>query len=855
MPPVNVPALRTLLEELLDATPVVRAGMLNSLREVDSELVRQAEQCLAAETRIGGFLDPPCDPTAAMILAHLAMTNHVGERVGPYRLERPLGQGGMGSVYLAVRDDGMLTQRVAVKLIKHDLQSAAAAERFTRERTLLARLEHANIARVLDAGITGTGAPYIVMEFVEGQPIDGYCRSHDLDVRARLRLIESLCDAVQHAHRRLVVHGDIKPQNVLVTVDGDVKLVDFGVSQPLDVVGAVDDASSPRYASPERGPGADLTTSADVYSLGVLLHDLVLQGGDIGMGEDVSVPRPLRDLAYIITRCTEPGPDDRYSSVEQLADDLRRFMRQEPVLARRQSTLYRSSCFIRRNRSLSLVTAVAATGLATAAVLSGLSMLQAQSSARQAMADRESALLATERASEVSTFLRGALASANPYVSGGGLDVREMLARAEQRIVDEPFRDPMVEAEIRMALAEANIVLWQWQDVERLTRPAVALLDRLDSTDRDVLIQRAELRRLFARALTHMENPAGSAVAARALEEVRALYGDESPDTATTTAELAFSSWNIPATRDIDRAESLYVESEAMLDALGGKPSQDSARIAFSFAAFLQSIDRDADAAVQFERALRDFHSIDAPPDRYLIECLRRYSRTLMLLGRPEESLAAVDEALSIVPREIIDWSTIALLQRRARLLLTLDDLPRAGRAVAVALDYLLMQTKSLRPGYAPEIDIILGQFRAEGRGIPPSAPVAHRAYLCLQQIYDGAATDSAFASIAEFLVKSGHLEGTDALLEDIIASSISHGEGQALQAAIGQMWLAECRRQQRRFAEAQSLLEASGLVLLAELPDEQYFVIQHKSITERLRNDPESTSSTAREATPTAIP
>jgi tetratricopeptide (TPR) repeat protein len=321
----------------------------------------------------------------------------IGPMLGPYRIEREIGRGGMAVVYLAARADGEFQKHVAVKLIKRGMDTASVIERLRRERRILAALEHPSIARLLDGGTTSDGRPWIAMEYIDGLPIDRFCNENNLTIEERCLLICQVCDAVAYAHRHLVVHRDLKPTNILVTSDGNPKLLDFGIAKLLgeSESGGKEPLTrgsmmplTPEYASPEQIQGAPVTTASDVYSLGVVLYE-VLTGER--PGRDSKKPSTLEalpartrrrlsgDLDNIVLMALRPDVARRYSSAEQLALDLRRHLQGMPVEARRDTVLYRAGKFLGRNR-----TAATAGILLTASVITAAAI-----DIRQAHAARE----------------------------------------------------------------------------------------------------------------------------------------------------------------------------------------------------------------------------------------------------------------------------------------------------------------------------------------------------------------------------------------------------------------------------------------------------------------------------------
>src|SRR6266851_5111571 len=339
----------------------------------------------------------PCDPDEASL---------VGMRIGPYLLVEVMGQGGMGTVYRAIRDDDQFHQEVAIKLIRPGIASGGLLRRFRDERQILATLEHSNIARLLDGGVSADGLSYLVMEFVDGEPISRYCRRKKLTIRKRLELFQTVCSAVHFAHQHLVVHRDIKPANILVTTDGVAKLLDFGIAKILDPSsGSLHSRTTfanpmtPDYASPEQVRGKNVTTTSDVYSLGALLYELLTdqrahQAGSLAEmiravceqepvkpsarvsraqidGDGRSFSSLRRDLAgdldAITLKAMRKEPRERYGSAEELSADIARYLDGLPVAAHRGSFRYVARKFVARHR-VGVVTAVVAAVLAVAGV-------------------------------------------------------------------------------------------------------------------------------------------------------------------------------------------------------------------------------------------------------------------------------------------------------------------------------------------------------------------------------------------------------------------------------------------------------------------------------------------------------
>jgi tetratricopeptide (TPR) repeat protein/tRNA A-37 threonylcarbamoyl transferase component Bud32 len=386
--------IETLFEAGIDLSPAGRESLLEERCQGDPQLREEVLSLWRHDT----VDEPPLlDAIRASAASVLRDDPPVRLELGPYRIEREIGRGGMAVVYLAVRVDGEFQKRVAVKLIKRGMDSASVIERLKRERRILAALEHPSIARLLDGGTTADGRPWIAMEFIEGLPINRFCDEQHLSIEQRCLLIAQVGDAVSYAHRHLVVHRDLKPSNILVLPDGTPKLLDFGIAKVLGEEEADGKEPltrgslaplTPEYASPEQMQGAPVTTASDVYSLGVLLYE-VLTGTRPGRNPRKpstleTLPARTRrrlagDLDNIVLMAMREDISRRYSSAEQMAEDIRRHLQGLPVQARRDTLLYRGGKFLRRNR-----VAAAAGFLLAASVITGTII-----DIRQANATRE----------------------------------------------------------------------------------------------------------------------------------------------------------------------------------------------------------------------------------------------------------------------------------------------------------------------------------------------------------------------------------------------------------------------------------------------------------------------------------
>ena len=430
--------LQPLLDRALELSGEQRASWLDSLRSTDPGVADELDSLLSEESAADGrgFLSDPLEQVDASL---------VGREVGAYTIERPLGQGGMGTVWLARRTDGRFEGRAAVKLLNLALLTPPGQERFRREGSMLARLTHPGIARLLDAGVSGGGQPYLVLEYVEGERLDRYVAARQLSRDERIGLVLQVLAAVGHAHANLIVHRDIKPSNILVTADGTVKLLDFGIAKLVSTEESGDAtltaegsrALTPEFAAPEQVLGEPVTTATDVYAVGVLLY-LLLSGrhptsGGRSATEAVAAllrvePAGLgmRDLDIVLSKALRKTPAERYQTVAAFADDLRRFVRNEPVSARGDSLGYRARKFVQRNRA-----PVAAAGVSALALVGATLFSIAQ--AREAETQRDAAVRAAMHAQAMSQ-IQGVLANDVRHPDGRPLTAVERIDVAERML-------------------------------------------------------------------------------------------------------------------------------------------------------------------------------------------------------------------------------------------------------------------------------------------------------------------------------------------------------------------------------------------------------------------------------------
>lgn len=514
-----------------------------------------------------------------------------GEHFGPYQVVRMIGQGGMGVIYQAERSGGQFEQTVAIKLLRPAGAGAQVLVDAMREQRLLARLDHPNIARIIDAGIADNGQSFIVMEYVNGRDLVAYCRELNLDLESRLALFLKICKAVSHAHRNLVLHRDLKPQNILVTEDGEPRLVDFGVARLLEQTGGTTEPSTatiagftaltPEYASPEQIRGEPLTTATDVYALGVNLYelltgerpyrfesrspeeivrrvteaplDLASKRASSSQAPPVSARLLRGDLDVIISQAMHRDPERRYPSAQALADDVELFMRGLPISARADSVGYRLRKFVRRQR---LPVSIAA--LALLLVIGGLSVAWVNSQAR---------LQEAERAESLNRFMLRLFDSVTPTErQGEAFSVSQLLENGTQRAQVELANEPEVMQQVLLKIVDTQIALGDLNAAQEtldllLAEPGLHLENSVNGVD--AMHRMAWLQFLRGEAKEAIQG----------LERAATLLAQLSPSDSARLASLKTRQAQAQrAMVQLPQAESLLLEA---LDLLAGPPALD----------------------------------------------------------------------------------------------------------------------------------------------------------------------------------------------------------------------------------------------------------------------------------------
>lgn len=550
-----------------------RDEFLSRVSGGDAELREEVESLLAAAGDTGEV-----QRAIQAAAVEFAAGQMAGRRAGPYQLLRPLGQGGMGVVWLGERDDDTYRKQVAIKFAHGQVDSETFADRLRAERRILASLDHPNIARLLDGGSTGDGTPYVVMEFVEGQPLLEYCSERGLGLRERLELFIRLCGAVQYAHQNLVVHRDIKPSNVLVTLGGEPKLLDFGIAKLLEAGDASPTMTAarlltPDYASPEQISGAGATTTADVYSLGMLLYELLAGENPFRVGSSsqleiirrVCETEPAQpsaaaakadrhfasqlagDVDSIVLKALRKEPAARFRTVEQFAQDVQRFLDGYPVESRRGAWAYRARKFIQRNRTVTVLGAALAISLL--GFSAGMALL-----ARQAARERDTA-------EEVSQFLVDAFEAPTPSnARGSTVTAREVLDRGAARVGTALRNKPGVQARMLVTLGNSYYQLGLNDRARELGEAALHLYGGTLQAD---TAGHAEALRLLGMTFMGHDDKQANRYLSQALEMRRRVFPEGHTLIARSLTELGNSARNLG---DYETAERLQRQAVEQLE-------------------------------------------------------------------------------------------------------------------------------------------------------------------------------------------------------------------------------------------------------------------------------------------------
>ena len=695
-----------LFEAWIDLEPAARAAAVAALADRDPGLAAAVAALFAADDSAGDFLEAPAGVAARELVHDWVETgtgggdDRAGEGIGAYRLISLLGRGGMGEVWEAERVDGHFEQRVAIKLLKRGVDSDEVLRRFLQERQILARLTHPGIARLIDGGLGPDGRPYFVIEKVDGETILEHARNRRLALARRVALMVTVAQAVDAAHRQLVVHRDLKPSNILVTASGEVKLLDFGIAKiladgPPDAAGAPGAAAeeltalglralTPAYAAPEQILGEPITTATDVYALGVVLHELLTgrrphrraatsaaalaaevthetmprlasvvralapeELARLGLPETERLRPGQRlarllsgDLETILARALDRSPERRYSSARAFADDLQRYLEGRPVEARPDSRWYRARKFARRHRI-----AVVAAGLVALSLVGGLSAALWQ--ARRAAANALHAEASSRRAERVQGFLIQIFEGSDPdRAQGETITARQLLDEGAARIASGLADEPEAQSALWDAVSQIERRLGRNDVALRLAREALAeRRRRLPDSDPDVARARLTLgEALFASG----DLQAARTELAAALAALVASGGEESDDVLRARAALGGAELHLG-----DNPAAL-ASSEFVLELTrrkSGAESAEAAQALLEHAMALGAADRYPEAEAAAAESVRLFTLRLGAEHSRTARARMTWGELLEYVGKRAEAERELAAALPVVER------------------------------------------------------------------------------------------------------------------------------------------------------------------------------------------------------------
>ena len=792
MTPEQWNRLQELFYAAVDMEPGERSAFLELECGGDQALLREVEALIessTAETRIS---------LAVQETAASAFEARPGDRIDAWEIVRLIGRGGMGAVYHAVRADSHYKKDVAIKLMRVGLGGEELLARFRAERQILANLDHPNIARLIDGGTAPNGSPYFVIEYVEGVPIDEYCRQHRLSVRVRLELFRRLCEAVIYAHRNLVVHRDIKPANILVTGEGEPKLLDFGIAKPIGggerhaaATQVFERLMTPEYASPEQVRGEAITTATDVYLLGVLLYELLTEQQPFQLDTatsaeietticEVDPKRPalaapqLRrelqgDLDNIVLMAMRKEPSRRYASVEQFSEDIRRHLEGYPVLARGDDWSYTATKFVRRHRlavAFSAVFILVLIGFGTAMAIL----------ARRVVVERDEARAQQSRAEQVTKFLMDSFRVADRSgQQGRTVTAKEILDRGSDRIATELKEQPGVRAQMMNTMGEVYESLGLYDRAQEL------LTNSLSTRQQVFGSQSGEVGESLA-ALGELAETKGDYETAetnyrRDLALQRKLSGERSGGAAEAEARLGSA---LSRRGKNEESERLLRESLSIRQELFGGESTQAADSLNRLGIFYDAAQKYAEAEPPFREALGIRTRVLGHESPVTANSLSELANLLNNRGKLDEAEQLQREALRI-DRKLYGDQHILVADDLHALGDVLFNEGKYQDAVGVDREALAIYQHALGPEHPQVANILIGLGNAEQRrGDLKQAEGDMRSSIEMFRKLLGEhhpETASAIHNLGNLLLQSGDFAQAEKLEQDLVDWSREHGD------------------------------------------------------------------------------
>lgn len=728
--------LSRLFDQVVDLEGEVRESIIRERCAGDPELERELRDLLAADST-----DESAEFVVGVVAseaATLTAPDLHGHTLGSWRILEAIGEGGMGTVYLADRADGAYEAKAAIKLVRGGIPSPTLSERFRVERQILAGLSHPGVAKLLDGGSTEDGTPYLVMEFIDGQPITEWCDDRALGIEDRLTLFLKVSDSVAYAHRALVAHRDLKPSNILVAADGEPKLLDFGIAKLMEDMGeGGEDVTqtysllTPAYASPEQVSGEGAGVAADIYSLGVILYELlsgrlpietkgltpvqliskVTREVPAVMSSVVDRPEQKRrltgDLDAIVSRALRKEPEQRYASVAALAEDIRLHLRGMPIRARNDDWSYRTGKLVRRNRG------VVSGGLLMLVVgvwFTINTVVQARAVARER--DRAEAQRAV--AERVSGFLEDLFTEADPnQATAEDVTVREILDRGASRVLADLEAEPDIQAALATVMGRVYRAIGEYDAAEPLLDSALAVRKRSSTVRSEDLAVAYTERGALAYDIGDYES--ALEFHSRALEAFEEGAGGDDASVASALDWIAVSLMELGRLDDAERYSTAGVEMYRRIDSA---PNVDLASALTSLTDVLRGLGRIDDALVVGEEALDMARVLYGADHLEVAAALNQLASTYRQAGRPGEAVPLVEEGLAI-RRSAFDGPHVeiaASLGNLANMLMSLDRMDEALVHRIASVDMLKEIFSDDHPYIAASTNSLGGVLQQMGR-------------------------------------------------------------------------------------------------------------------------------------------
>ena len=642
MNPAKWNLIQTLFKELVDLEPETRYERLESVKTEDPLLFEEVMSLLAADSDgtslIDGFAIEDIDISSLVSLD--------GAQIGPFKIEKLIGTGGMGNVYLAHRAEGGFEQTVALKLIRHGMVSEQAVRRFETERNILARLQHPHIARLIDGGLSSDQQPWFAMEYVKGEDLFFYCNRLNLNTKARLHLFLDVTEAVQHAHKFLIIHHDLKPGNILVSGDDDkpfVKLLDFGISRFVNEPendGTGIKAMTRAYASPEQLCGEPTSTATDIYSLGVILYQLL---AGCHPKEEFRVegcnPSPVnKELDAICRKAMQEHPSDRFDNISDMSEEINAWMQEKPVRSYSNKQGYRIRKTINRNRAATAIGIFSVIALVVVILFYTFELKK----------ETERARVEAETSQQIAGFLQGLFENADPAATQGDtLTAFAMLERGTTQVEEELQNSPEILARMYDVLGDAYVHLWDYEKAEMLFKKSFELKRTLYSGNHiEMGKSHQNIGNIYMQDGRLEE---ADSLMTLALQIRRQNLGPLSPDIGSTLQHLGFLKLRLG---DSDQAEQYFREALSIFQA---GSDDDSALETASLTNNLGMIyDRRGDyeaAAENYRKALDYIQNSREPNHVRSINYMSNLGFALHLQGNSEEGEEYLKESIEVAKR------------------------------------------------------------------------------------------------------------------------------------------------------------------------------------------------------------